>query len=118
MKVVGVILAGAVYYFILTIFDFIMWHTAGCEGLGAFDAIFLLDDEKNISQFVGTIIFEKFEFEQMKQYLLNKTEDLHKCRSKLVKKFGIYWFQKMSPEEWAKKKDDVIVHVKDIHNEQ
>ena len=53
----------------------------------------------------------------MKEYLMKKTEEMHKCRSKLVKKFGIYWFKKMTPEEWAQKKDDVVVLINDIHNE-
>ena len=67
-----------------------------CEALGGFDAIFLLDDKKNIANIVGVIFFEEFEFESMKEYLLMKTTELHKCRSKLVKKFGIYWWKRMS----------------------
>ena len=118
-KIVGSVFVGSLaYYTILVIFDFFMWHLAGCEALGAFDAIFLLDDEKNVSNIVGTIRFEKFEFEEMKEYLLKKTEQMHKCRSKLVKSFGIWWFKKMTEEEWEKKKEDVIVCVKDIHTEK
>ena len=64
-----------------------------CEGLGPFDAVFLLDDKKNYSNIVGFLQFEKFEFESMRDYLLDKTANIHKCRSKLVKWFGIYWFQ-------------------------
>ena len=37
-----------------------------------------------------------------------KTTQLHKCRSKLVKKFGIYWWQRMSEEEWLGKKEFVV----------
>ena len=64
-------------------------------------------------------MFQKFEFEEMRDHLLGKLEKIHKCKSKLVKVFGIYWFQEMSPEEWANKKDAVITLVKEeIHNEQ
>ena len=117
--IAGSVLGGSVVnYTILVLFDVVMWYTAGCEALGPFDAIFLLDDERNVSNVVGALTFEKFEFERMRDHLLKKTEDLHRCRSKLVKKFGIYWFQRMTEEEWAKNKDVVIVHVKDIHNEK
>ena len=64
-------------------------------------------------------MFQKFEFEEMRDHLLGKLEKIHKCKSKLVKVFGIYWFQEMSPEEWANKKDAVITLVKEeIHSEQ
>jgi hypothetical protein len=33
-----------------------------CEQLGAFDAVFLLDGEKNYSNIVISLVFEKFEF--------------------------------------------------------
>ena len=76
-----------------------------CESLGAFDSVFLLDDKNNYSNILGCMFFEKFEFESMKDYLLGKTENLHKCRSKLVKVFGINFFKKISKEEWELKKD-------------
>ena len=88
-----------------------------CEGLGAFDSVFLLDDEQNYSNILGCMIFEKFEFESMRDYLFDKTENLHKCRSKLVKVFGIDFFKKMSKEEWDLKKDEVIVQKMNIHTD-
>ena len=59
-----------------------------CEQLGAFDAVFLLDGEKNYSNIVISLVFEKFEFKEMKEYLISKTENLHRGRSKLSKYFG------------------------------
>lgn len=44
-----------------------------CESVPAYDSIFLLDDEKVIANIVGTLFFEKFEFESMRDYLLEKT---------------------------------------------
>ena len=67
LLILASICVGSILYFILlTIFDQIMWLTANCESLGAFDAIFLLDDKKNYSNNLGVLQFEKFEFEQMK----------------------------------------------------
>ena len=93
-----------------------MMVTSRCENLGPFDAIFLLDDEVNIANVLGTLYFEKFEFESMKNYLEAKTADIHKCRSKLVKKFGLWWYQEMGEKEWQEKKNSVFVLKEGIHN--
>ena len=113
------VLAGSIlYYIIMTIFDLVMWYAGGFESLGVFDAFFLQDDDQNVSNFIGDVIFEKFEFEEMRDHLLSKLEKIHKCKSKLVKMFGIYWFKEMTPEEWANKKDAIITLVKEeVHNE-
>lgn len=58
------------------------------EVMEAFDTVFLLENEKNYSNIVGLIHFESFTFEEMKSYLLAKTENLHRGRTKIVKYFG------------------------------
>ena len=63
------------------------------EALGSFDSFFLLDDSKHVSNEIGVLYFEKFEYERMKMYLESKTKNFHKCRSKLVKKFGLHYFK-------------------------
>jgi hypothetical protein len=93
VKTAVVILVSFVHYFCLVYsFDTFMDYFYDCEALTPFDALFLLDDESNISNVIGVVFFEQFEFESMKKYLVAKTEDLHKCRSKLAVKFGLYWF--------------------------
>ena len=65
---------GSILYYIgFKIFNLFMLRTFECEALGGFDAIFLLDDKKNIANIVGTLFFEEFEYESMKNYLLMKT---------------------------------------------
>ena len=94
---------GYLYYFIvLTIFNTIMWVTIKCEALGYHDYSFLLDDDVNQHTIVAVGIFEKFDYVTMKNYLREKTNVIHKCQSKLVKKFGMFWYQKMTEEEWKK----------------
>jgi len=58
------------------------------EIMESFDTVFLLENQKNYSNIIGIIHFESFTFEEMKSYLLAKTENLHRGRSKLVKFFG------------------------------
>lgn len=69
-----------------------MYSVWDCEALKSYDALFMLDDKKNISNIIGSIFFEEFEFESMAKYLVQKAETVHKCRHKLGKHFGIYWF--------------------------
>jgi len=96
-KIAPAIAIGSIVYIcLLWFFNQMMFIIADCEALGAYDSILLQDDEKVISNIVGTLFFEKFEFEQMRDYLLERTCLLHKCRSKLSKKLGMWWFQRMS----------------------
>lgn len=93
---IGILVGIIVYVLIMYLFDLIMYYSADCESLGPFDAIFLLDDKQNYSNITGVLFFEEFDFESMRNYLIQKTSTVHKARSKLAKKFGIYWFQKMT----------------------
>lgn len=52
---------------------------------------------------------EKFEPEEMKAYFLSKMEQIPKCRSRLVKILGFYFFKVMSDQEWSQKKHEVVV---------
>ncbi len=54
----------------------------------------------------------------MKEYLINKTENLHRGRSKLVKYFGQYYFQKMNDQEWKQKIDNFIELKEGINSEK
>ena len=78
------------------------------EALGSFDSVFLLDDSKHVANVIGVLYFQNFEHEDMKKYLESKTKNLHKCRLKLVKKFGLYWFKQMEEAEWNQKKNAIF----------
>ena len=95
-----------------------LYYTHGLEALGSYDYIFLLDDHKNISNIVGSLFFEEFEFDEMKNWIIKKTENLHKCRSKLVKRYGVWWYQEMSDDEAKKKIQAKIVLREDIHTDE
>ena len=87
------------------------------EMLESYDMVMLLDKPENLSNFVGVLFFEEFEFESMKEHMLGKTHLMHKCRSKLVMNLGIWFFKKMDEAEWDLKKDAVVVKKGDIHTE-
>jgi len=95
-----------------------MLLTNRCESLGVFDAVFLLDDRKNLSNIIACSFHEPINYESMKKYIWAKTENLHKCRSKLTKKFGMWWFEEMNEAEWLAKRDDVVVLKNGIHDEK
>ena len=113
------IFLGALGYFILMqIFNGLMYCMFKCEALGPFDALFLNDDRKNLSNITACCFFEPLDYERTKAYILGKTQGLHKCRSKLTMKFGLYWFQEMDGPEWLSKKDDVVRLVEGIHTDK
>jgi hypothetical protein len=73
-KIILAIIMGAIEYVLLrVIFNFIMLVTLDCEALTAYDSCMMQDDQKVISNIVGTMFFEKFEYEDMRDYLMNKT---------------------------------------------
>ena len=89
---VGVVLGGVLYNVLLAIFQKTMELVFGCEGLSSMDALFLNDDERNLSNLVACIFIEPYEYLSMKKFLIKRTEDIQRCRTKLVKKFGMYYF--------------------------
>lgn len=58
----GILIGLSIYFIIISLFDLFMKTVFNCEQLGAFDAVFLLDGEKNYSNIVISLVFEKFEF--------------------------------------------------------
>jgi hypothetical protein len=82
------------------------------------DAFFLHDDQMNLANLTATLFFEKFEYESMKASIESKTNVLHKCRSKLHKSFGVWWWKEMPDEEWEQKKDAVCPLKKGIHTKE
>jgi len=95
-----------------------MYHVWDCEALKAYDSVFMLDDKKNIMNIIGSLIFEEFEFESMSKYLVAKVETVHKCRHKLAKYFGVYWYQRMEDKEWNEKKKSICVLVENVHTDE
>jgi len=68
--------------------------------MSPFDAICLFDDQKNRANPVLCLVFDKFDYEEMKNYLLEKTKAISRGRSKIVKIFGLFYFKQMSDAEW------------------
>jgi hypothetical protein len=114
----SIILAGVAYILMMRIFFTFMWYAFKYEELSMVDEIFLLDDEKNRANIIGCLFFEEFEFESMKAYFISKCDKLHRCKSKLVKKLGWWWYLEMGEVEWKAKREDVFVCVNDIHTEK
>lgn len=115
---IGILIGCVLYWLIMKLFQKVMYLAFKYESLGPFDAIFLLDDRKNLSNILACSFLEPYEFERMKIYLFGKTANLHKCRSKLVKSFGLYWYQEMDEAEWIAKRDDIVILKEGIHNEK
>lgn len=77
----------------------------------------MLDDPMNISNCLGCLEFDSYDAEEMKSYLLARVGEIHRCRSKLTKIFGLWWFETMEDEEWNKKKKHIVTIKEGIQNE-
>lgn len=56
--------------------------------MGPFDEMYFYDTDIHMCNYVGTTFFEEFNYESMRDYIFAKTENIHKSRSKVVKKYG------------------------------
>lgn len=61
---------------------------------------------------------EKFDYIPMREHFNKKIADIHKCKSQLVKMFGMQFFQELTEKEWEEKSKKVFVCVDDITDEK
>jgi len=118
LNVLIVMLSFFQYYLVNLAFNSFVWATFKCEALNAHDYSFLLEEKNNSHTIMGAGVFEKFEFEPMKKYLLEKAVHVHKCKSKLVKKFGVFWYQLMTDEEWKQAAEYLVVEKTGIKSQR
>ena len=90
-----------------------VWYK--CSILGRGDRVFITDSNKNNNTFLGAFYFDKFDYETMRLSQMQRAETIPRCKTKLVKYFGIDWFQDMDPEEWEGKKHYSFVRKDCIH---
>jgi len=50
------------------------------------------DKYENLIQPIGVLLFDKFEFKEMKDHILKKTASIPRGRSKLTKIMGVWYF--------------------------
>lgn len=102
----------------MSIFSALMWYVFKHERLGVYDEIFMLDDEKNRANIMACSFFETFDPQSMKVYLQKKCMDLDRCKSKLVKRLGLWWYLELSDDEWNIQREEIFKVVKDVHTER
>ena len=105
------------YSFIIYLVEMIL-HLIGYEKLSVFDSVVLKDDDTNLCMPIGLMRLTKFEYESMKEHLIKKTADVHRGRSKLVKIFGQFYFQKITDAEFQAGIDKFIVRNDNIKTEK
>lgn len=105
----------AAYFALFEVLYVLLKVVLGLEITGLHDFTFLLDDTDNTHMIVAVGTVEKFDYLTMKQYLNDKVELIDKCKSKLVKKFGLWFYVKMSEQEWKENLSKQFQLVQDIH---
>lgn len=70
------------------------------EPMPSYDRQLMYDFKSNTHIVMGLAILERFDADQMGDYLMTKIKVIKKCQTKLVKKFGDYWYQRLSDQEF------------------
>ena len=88
---IGILTGVTKYYMVLYALDFFICEAFRCTSLGLIDSFFLLDDEKTPCNSIGFCLLDKFDFESMKHFLLQKTSMFPKFETKLAKYCGMFY---------------------------
>lgn len=68
----------------------------------------MIDVPENPNMVVSCLVFDKFDGEEMKNFIKNKmTPKVPKNAMKIVKRFGEDWYQTLSQEEWNEQQHDL-----------
>tara|TARA_B110000305_G_C19179856_1_gene511448 strand:+ start:47 stop:337 length:291 start_codon:yes stop_codon:yes gene_type:complete len=95
---VGFIISSYAIGFIFCMFMDMLWtnileRVYKLEIMPPIDLAFILqEDPKNQMNYIGGIFYDKFDGEVWKENLIKKLANIHRCRAKVVKMFGSYWF--------------------------
>jgi len=90
----------------------------GMEVLGLQDASFLHENKDNLNFVVTAMITEKFKYEEMKKFYLERSRIVDKAQHKLVQALGLFWYKKMSDDEWKAYEGTFLTHVEGKKNKK
>lgn len=94
-----------------------MLYLFDAEMMSSQDLMWMRNGDQNTGNWTTGVIFEKFDYDNMKDYLLRITDNVHRLRCKQVKILGHWYFQKMTDDEWAEKKKVFISRDDSIRTE-
>lgn len=90
----------------------------GLEPMSLYDALMMIDTPVSRANIIGATRFEKYEADEMRTYLEERLAKLPRCRSKVYKLCGVWWFKKMSEKEYDSKKDAIFKTVDNVHTDK
>ena len=111
--IIGIVASLVIYW----LYFKVMRYCFGCEALTNSDNIWMYDNDTVNGNITGLFFTDRFEFEQMKEFLLNKTDGLHRMRHKLVKILGQYFFKRFSDEEWESKQHIFVEMANNVNSD-
>jgi hypothetical protein len=62
--------------------------------------------------------FEKFEYDKFRTRVFEKLKNVSRCRSKMVKFLGVWYFKRMDDKEFETKKDIIVQRLDGIRTYQ
>ena len=84
------------------LYDKLILVIFGFKTLGTYDRLMMEDNPDNWSNILAAFRFEKLDYLELKEHLFDRLKHIDRCTSKMVKFFGVWYFQKMSDEEFEK----------------
>ena len=76
------------------------------------------DDDLGINNIMPMMVTEKYDYEEMRAHIIKMTAWVDKGRHKIVKRFGVYWYERLNDEDWKKTHHRQFVRVDGIHTKE
>ena len=89
------------------LFDLYLQKYHNLTKINVSDFAWFNDKPLHRSNFIGAIPFERMDYDQMKDYFYNKISIYDKLRSKVVEKYGGFYWERMCDDELRLKWDTV-----------
>lgn len=78
------------------------------EAMGLYDRIMMEDGEGNWTNILGVLRFKSIKYETVKTIIIERLKNVDRCRSKMIKIFGSWYFKRMDDAEFETKKDFIV----------
>ena len=82
IAIFGFYVGVAIYYLLGEVYAKLMLHFFDAEMMSSQDLIWMRNGDLNPGNWTIGVIYEKFEYENMRDYLMRVTENLHRLRCK------------------------------------
>jgi len=100
--------------------ELVLKYVFKLDPLCCMDYLFLHDSKQSRANILGCYVYDKFEFETVKEHFKRKAFQFPRMKQRLRKFMASFYWEDIPEAEFKKMEDDLFINLKDedIHNEK